>query len=238
MKVIGLLGGMSWESSQIYYKAINEGIKQQLGGLHSAKLIMYSIDFAELEVLQHARNWKAASELLIDAAKRVEKAGADFLVVGTNTMHIVAEQVANAIDIPLIHIADAVGEEIAKQDLDRVALLGTEFTMTEAFYRVRLQENFGLDVITPSKDERQVIHDVIYNELCKGVVSPSSRQAYLNIIEQLSKQGAQGIILGCTEIGLLVQQNHSPLPLFDTVQLHADKAVQYALSAESLDVLL
>ncbi len=238
MKVIGLLGGMSWESSQVYYKAINEGIKQSLGGLHSAKLAMYSIDFAELEVLQRARNWKAAAVMLIDAAKRLEKAGADFLIVGTNTMHIVAEQVADAIDIPLIHIADAVGEAIAKQDLDRVALLGTEFTMTEAFYRVRLQENFGLDVITPNKAARKVVHDVIYDELCKGVISETSREAYLGIIDELAKQGAQGIILGCTEIGLLVQQQHSPLPLFDTVQLHADKAVSYALSESSLDVLL
>ncbi|MCY7294290.1 aspartate/glutamate racemase family protein [Alteromonas sp. a30] len=232
MKVIGLLGGMSWESSQIYYRALNEAIKQRLGGLHSAEMVLYSIDFARLEVLQQAKNWGAAADLLIDAARKIENAGADFLLIGTNTMHIVAEQVANAIDIPLLHIADAVGERIAKQNIDNVALLGTAFTMTEAFYRVRLQENFGLNVMTPSQSERDIIHRVIYEELCQGVVSDDARRAYLNIIDNLSQKGAQGVILGCTEIGLLVKQEHSPLPLFDTVESHVEKAVEFALERD------
>lgn len=230
MKVIGLLGGMSWESSLIYYKAINEGVRQRLGGLHSARLLMYSFDFAELEELQRAQDWKTSATMLIEASKKLEQGGADFLLIGTNTMHIVAEQVADEINIPLLHIADAVGEKLANNNIDKVGLLGTAFTMTEAFYRVRLQENFGLDVITPHKEDRQVIHDVIYNELCQGKVQPESKQAYLKIIEKMAEEGAQAVILGCTEIGLLIQQEDCKLPLYDTVQIHAHKAVDMALS--------
>lgn len=229
MKLIGLLGGMSWESSAIYYQAINEGIKQRLGGLHSAELLMYSIDFARLEKMQREGDWQTAAQLLIEKAKRVEGAGAECLLICTNTMHIVAEQVANAISIPLIHIADAVGEELVKANIDKVALLGTSFTMTEAFYRVRLQENFGLNVITPKADDRKLIHDVIYNELCLGKVLPESKQAYLDIIAKLKEQGAEAVILGCTEIGLLIQQEDCPLPLYDTVMIHAKRAVEFAL---------
>ncbi|UAA39606.1 aspartate/glutamate racemase family protein [Paraneptunicella aestuarii] len=229
MKLIGLLGGMSWESSAVYYQAINEGIKQRLGGLHSAELLMYSIDFARLEKMQREGDWQTAAQLLIEKAKRIEGAGAQCLLICTNTMHIVAEQVANAISIPLIHIADAVGEKLVKANVDKVALLGTSFTMTEAFYRVRLQENFGLNVITPKADDRKLIHDVIYNELCLGKIQPESKQAYLDIIAKLKEQGAEAVILGCTEIGLLIQQDDCPLPLYDTVMIHAKKAVEFAL---------
>ena len=232
MKLIGLLGGMSWESSAIYYQTINEDVKRRLGGLHSAELLMYSLDFAHLEKLQQAGDWQTAAQLLIDKAKKLEAAGADCLLICTNTMHIVAEQVADAIQIPLIHIADAVGEVLVADKVSKVALLGTDFTMTEAFYRVRLQENFGLDVITPPKEDRQVIHDIIYNELCLGKIRPESKQAYLKIVDKLQQQGAEAVILGCTEIGMLVQQEDCELPLYETVTIHAQKAVEYAIQSE------
>lgn len=229
MKVIGLLGGMSWESSLVYYKAINEGIKTHLGGLHSAKLLMYSFDFAELEVLQRKSDWQTSAKMLIDAAKKVERGGAECLLICTNTMHIVAEQVADEINIPLLHIADAVGEKLAANNLDKVALLGTSFTMTEAFYRVRLQENFGLDVITPTPEDGKIIHDIIYDELCQGKILPESKKVYLEIINKMAEQGAEAVILGCTEIGLLIQQEDCQLPLFESVSIHAEKAVQFSL---------
>ena len=228
MKVIGLIGGMSWESSQIYYQLINEEVKKRLGGLHSAELIMYSIDFAPMEALQREHKWQEAADWLTSIALKLQHAGAGLLLIGTNTMHIVAEQVANNIRIPLVHIADAVGERLVAQKLTKVALFGTAFTMTEAFYRVRLQENFGLEVITPDVADRKIVHDVIYNELCKGEVLPSSKQRYLEIAGKLQAAGAQGVILGCTEIGMLIQQEDCAMPLFDTVEIHAAKAVDLA----------
>ena len=191
---------------------------------------MYSIDFAEIEELQRKGDWQTSAQKLIDVAKKVERGGAECLLICTNTMHIVAEQVANEINIPLLHIADAVGEKLAANNIDKVALLGTSFTMTEAFYRVRLQENFGLDVVTPNAEDGQVVHDIIYNELCLGKVLPASKKAYLKIIDNLAAQGAEAVILGCTEIGLLVQQQDCQLPLYESVAIHAEKAVEFALS--------
>lgn len=228
MKVIGLIGGMSWESTQVYYRLINEAVKQRLGSLHSAEIVMYSIDFAPMEVLQREHRWQEAADWLSEIALKLQQAGAGLLLIGTNTMHIVAEQVANNIDIPLVHIADAVGERIVAQNMTKVALFGTTFTMTEAFYRVRLQENFGLQVLTPNTAERSVINDVIYNQLCKGQVLDKSKQQYLDIAQRLANEGAQGLILGCTEIGLLIKQADCALPLFDTLQIHVAKAVALA----------
>ena len=229
MKTIGLLGGMSWESTLDYYRAINEGMNRALGGLHSAKIVLHSVDFAPIETLQHAGAWDAAAQILADAARAIETSGADFLLICTNTMHRVAAQVEEAIRIPLVHIADATAEALNGAGIQSTGLLGTAFTMEQDFYKGRLADNFGLKVLVPERPDRQVIHRVIYHELCMGELSPSSRSEYLRIIDTLAEQGAEAVILGCTEIGMLVKQADTSVPLFDSTAIHAQKAVRLAL---------
>ena len=231
MKTIGLIGGMSWESSLEYYRLINEGIKTRLGGLHSAKCVLVSVDFAEIEELQHANRWAQAAQILSEAARNLERAGADCVVICTNTMHKVAGDIQASVRLPLIHIADATAAQVQAAGLKRIGLLGTRFTMEEDFYVGRLIHKYGLDVIVPEPIERDDVHRVIYDELCLGLTRAESKARYVEIIEQLIAHGAQGIILGCTEIGLLVQQADSRVPLFDTTRLHAEAAVEFALAA-------
>ncbi len=230
MKTIGLLGGMSWESTVGYYRAINEGVKKALGGWHSAKIVLYSVDFDPIEKMQHAGDWAATAEALSEAAKRIEAAGADFLLICTNTMHKVAPEVQAAVDIPLLHIADATGEQLVKEGVGSVGLMGTAFTMEQAFYKNRLVDSFGLNVLVPDERDRQIVHDVIYQELCLGRVDPGSKVQYLRIIDQLATDGAEAVILGCTEIGMLVGQADTKIKLFDTTTIHAEKAVEWAIS--------
>jgi len=230
MKTIGLIGGMSWESSIEYYRLINEGVRQWLGGLHSAKSVMVSVDFAEIEALQHAGEWEEATAMMIAAAQAVERGGADFIAICTNTMHKMAEQVQEQIGIPLLHIADATAERILSQGLQTIGLLGTKFTMEEDFYRGRLVSKYGLQVLIPNPQERETVHCVIYDELCLGRIEPRSKAQYVAIMENLVRQGAEGIILGCTEIGLLVEAADSQVPLFDTTLIHAQAAVDWALA--------
>ena len=230
MKTIGLLGGMSWESSLEYYRLLNQLVRQRLGGMHSARCILFSLDFAEIEELQMRDEWGKATEILIEAAQGLENAGAEGLLICTNTMHKLADQVQENLSIPLLHIADGTAQAIKDQGLQTVGLLGTRFTMEEDFYCSRLVDKYDLQVLIPNADDRQVIHDVIYDELVQGVIEPASRQAYLGIIDRLVKRGAQGIILGCTEIGLLVKPEHTDIPLFDTTLIHAQAAVDWALS--------
>jgi aspartate racemase len=229
MKTIGLIGGMSWESSIEYYRIINEGVGARLGGLHSAKSVMVSVDFAEIEALQHQGRWEAATQIMIQAAQDVERGGADCVVICTNTMHKMADAIQEKIQIPLLHIADATAERIQEQGLSRIGLLGTRFTMEEDFYKGRLEGRFGLQVLIPQAPARQVIHRVIYDELVLGKIEARSKTQYLDIITTLVRQGAQGIILGCTEIGLLVKQSDCRVPLFDTTVIHATAAVEWAL---------
>lgn len=230
MKTIGLIGGMSWESTVPYYRQVNEGIKARLGGLHSAKVVLYSVDFHDIEQLQRDGDWDTAGEVLADAARRVQAAGADLLVLCTNTMHKVAPQMEAAVSIPLLHIADATGAAITAAGHRTVGLLGTRFTMEQDFYRQRLQDRHGLQVLVPDADDRRIVHDVIYDELCRGVVSDRSRDAYRRVMDDLVARGAQAIILGCTEIGLLVGPQDARVPLFDTTALHASAAVEAALA--------
>ena len=230
MKTIGLLGGMSWESTVEYYRLINEEVKLRLGGLHSARIALYSVDFEEIEKLQHADRWAEAADLMIEAALRVERAGADFLLICTNTMHKLADQVADAINIPLLHIADATAATILSAGSSKIGLLGTRFTMEEDFYRGRLEKHHDLEVLIPGADDRRLVHDVIYDELCLGTIREESRLAYTRIIDRLVSQGAQGVILGCTEISLLVKPEHATCPLFDTTRIHAIRAVDRALT--------
>ena len=229
MKTIGLLGGMSWESTVTYYRAINEGVKNALGGLHSAKIAMYSVDFEPIEKLQHEGNWGDMANILSDAALGIQAAGADFLLICTNTMHKVAPQVEAAIDIPLLHIADAIAETLIKQQIQTVGLLGTAFTMEQDFYSGRLSQKYGLNVLIPNSDDRKLVHQVIYKELCLGKLTDASKLEYLRIINALAEQGAAGIILGCTEIGMLIKQTDTHVQLFDSTVVHAAKAVDYAL---------
>jgi aspartate racemase len=231
MKTIGMIGGMSWESSLEYYRIINEAVKEQLGDLHSAKSLMYSVDFAEIEVLQREGRWQDATRAMTEAAQAVEAGGADFLIICTNTMHKMADEVQQSIAIPLLHIADATAEAVKAQGLQRVGLLGTRFTMEQDFYRGRLVEKYGLDVLIPDSADREIVHRVIYNELVLGRIEPASKAEYLRIIAALAHAGAEGIILGCTEIGLLVSQADSALPLFDTTRIHALAAVEFAIQA-------
>lgn len=230
MKIIGLIGGMSWESTVPYYRQINETIKHRLGGLHSAKIVLYSVDFHDIERLQHAGDWEAAGAMLAEAARSLEAAGADFLVLCTNTMHKVASSIEAAVAIPLFHIADPTATEIKRAGHSSVGLLGTRFTMEQAFYRDRLSERHGLQVIVPNAEDRDIIHRIIYEELCLGVVLPESRSEYRRIMESLAAQGAEAIILGCTEISLLVSQTDSSVPLFDTTAIHARAAAEEALA--------
>lgn len=229
MKTIGLLGGMSWESTALYYRWINEETRRVLGGLHSAPIAMISVDFDEVEALQRSGAWEEAGALLAKHARRVEAAGADFLLICTNTMHKVAEAVEAAIGIPLLHIADATAGRLAKADIKTVGLLGTKFTMEQAFYRGRLEAH-GLEVLIPPERDRELVHRVIYDELCLGDVRDESREAFLRIIDDLQAAGAEGVIEGCTEIVMLVQQDHTDVPLFDTTAIHAEEAVAEALS--------
>ena len=231
MKVIGLIGGMSWESTVPYYRQINEAIKERLGGLHSAKIVLYSVDFHEVEQLQHCGDWMAAGALLAKAAQALESAGADFLVLCTNTMHKVAPAIEAAVRIPLLHIADPTAEEIRNAGLSTVGLLGTRFTMEQEFYKDRLRERHGLKVLVPARQDREIIHRVIYEELCLGKVVDESRSEYRRVMADLMQQGAQAIILGCTEISLLVGQRDSAVPLFDTTGIHARKAAEWSISA-------
>ncbi|WP_322629056.1 aspartate/glutamate racemase family protein [Halothiobacillus sp.] len=230
MKTIGLIGGMSWESTVPYYRLINETIKDRLGGLHSAKIVLYSADFHDIERLQHAGDWAAAGALLAEAARTLESAGSDFLVLCTNTMHKVAPRIEAAVTIPLLHIADSTAAEIKQAGHATVGLLGTRFTMEEAFYRDRLSERHGLKVITPNAEGRDVIHRIIYEELCLGAVLTESRNAYRRIMENLVSQGAEAIILGCTEISLLVRPQDAQVPLYDTTAIHARAAAEAALT--------
>jgi aspartate racemase len=230
MKTIGLIGGMSWESTVTYYSEINEAVKQALGGLHSAKIILYSVDFHEIERLQHAGDWAAAGALLASIAQSLERAGAEGLVLCTNTMHKVAPAIEATVHIPLLHIADPTAQAIQRAGHTTVGLLGTRFTMEQDFYRQRLERDHGLTVLTPSAEDRTQVHRIIYDELCLGQVRPASRETYLRVIESLRDQGAQAIILGCTEIGLLIEPQHCALPLFDTTRLHAQSAAAWALS--------
>jgi len=228
MKTIGLIGGMSWESSLEYYRIINETVKDKLGGLHSAKIIMYSVDFEEIEILQHQDKWKELVDRMINLAKNLEKSGADLVLICSNTMHKMAEQVQESINIPLLHIADATAEKIKRQGLKNVGLLGTKFTMEQDFYKDRLRKH-GINVIIPSEEERQVVHAVIYNELCLGRIEEFSKKRFKEIIDNLVANGSEGIILGCTEIPLLIKQEDIPVPLFDTTEIHAKIAAEYAI---------
>ncbi|MGZ5433119.1 MAG: aspartate/glutamate racemase family protein [Thermoanaerobaculia bacterium] len=228
MKTIGLIGGMSWESTVTYYAMINAAIRARLGGLHSAKILLYSVEFAEIERLQHEGRWDDAGALLADVARRLESAGADFLVICTNTMHLVAPRIEAAVKIPLLHIADPTAAEVQRRGIATVGLLGTRFTMEKDFYRTRL-ERAGLRVITPAEGDRELVHRVIYDELCLGRIEEPSRDAYQEVIARLVAAGAEGIILGCTEIGLLVRPEDAPVPLFDTTALHAHAAAEMAL---------
>lgn len=230
MKTIGLLGGMSWESTVSYYQQINEGIKHRLGGLHSAKIVLYSVDFHEIEVLQRQGDWAAAGAALAKAGRSLEAAGADFLVICTNTMHKVVPAIAAAISLPIVHIADATAAAIKAQGIQTVGLLGTQFTMEQAFYKDRLSEQQGLNVLVPEAGDRAIVHRIIYDELCLGKINPASRDAYLTIIQTLQQRGAEGIIAGCTEITLLINPADLTLPLFDTTAIHAAAAVDFALS--------
>lgn len=229
MKTIGLIGGMSWESTLEYYKILNESVKERVGGLHSARCVVYSFDFEEIEELQHQGNWNKLTELMIEAAQKLEKTGAELIIICTNTMHKMADEVQRAIKIPLIHIADATAEVTKEKRLKKVGLFGTKFTMEEDFYKKRITEKHGIEVIIPNKDERELIHNVIYNELCLGILNPESKARFKEIVENLISNGAEGIILGCTEIPLLIKQEDIQVPVFDTTTIHAKSAVEFAL---------
>ncbi|MCP5415467.1 MAG: aspartate/glutamate racemase family protein [Chromatiaceae bacterium] len=228
MKTIGLLGGMSWESTLDYYKAINESVKNALGGFHSAKIAMYSVDFEPIEKMQHAGDWDGTARILSEAAKSIQAAGADFLLICTNTMHKVAPEIEASIQIPLLHIADATAEVLVGEGIKTVGLLGTAFTMEQDFYKGRLANNYGLKVLVPNKEDREIVHKVIYQELCLGITEAASKAEYLRIIDVLAAQGAEAVILGCTEIGMLVNQADTTVSLLDTTAIHAQKAVEYA----------
>ncbi|MFQ2194447.1 aspartate/glutamate racemase family protein [Aeromonas jandaei] len=232
MKCIGLLGGMSWESTVSYYQALNRGVRAKLGGLHSARVLLNSIDFAEIERLQHAGDWPATARLLAAEARKLQDGGADFLLIGTNTMHKVAPEIEAAIDIPLLHIADATARRLQADGIQRVGLLGTRFTMEQDFYKGRLQTHFGLEVLVPAEAERERIHRIIYDELCLGEIRDASRAEYLAIIAGLAAAGAEAVILGCTEIALLVGEAQAAVPLYDTTAIHAEAAVTLALTSD------
>ncbi len=234
MKVIGLIGGMSWESSVIYYKIVNQKVKEKLGGVHSCQCLMYSVDFGEIAELQHKGDWAKLGEMMADAAQRLERGGVDFIVLCTNTMHKLADNIEASVSIPLVHIADVTAEAIKEKGMKKIGLLGTKFTMEQDFLKGRLSEKHGVESIIPNEAQRDIIHKIIYEELVKGVVTNESRLAYLTIINDLLAQGAEGIILGCTEIGLLITNEFTNAVLFDTTEIHATKAVELALSTPSV----
>jgi len=230
MKTIGLIGGMSWESSAVYYDLINKKVREMLGGFHSCKNIMVTVDFAEIEKLQHQDEWEALDKMMVAAAKQLELAGADIVVLCTNTMHLCSPAIKNNISIPFLHIAEATGMEIVKKNIKKVALLGTKFTMEKDFYKEFLQTNFGIEVIIPSQEEREQIHRIIYQELVHGQFKNNSRETYKKIIGNLEQREAEGVILGCTEIPLLISESDVNIPTFDTTTIHAEKAVEWALA--------
>lgn len=230
MKTIGVLGGMSWESTANYYQLLNQGVKAQKGGLHSAKIALYSVDFAEIEQLQHQGEWAQTAAILANAARSIEAAGADFLLIATNTMHKVADEIGVALSIPILHIADATAKQLQRDGITKVGLLGTRFTMEQPFYKQRVSDSFDIEVVVPDENDQTVVHQVIYNELCQGQINDVSRQQYLAIIDKLHQQGAQAVILGCTEIAMLVQPEHTQVPLYDTTAIHAAAAVELALA--------
>lgn len=230
MKTIGLIGGMSWESTMTYYRLLNQGGREALGGHHSAKILMSSVDFADIEAQQRAGAWDDAATLLAGEAKKLESAGADFVMIGTNTMHKVAPEVQSSISVPLLHIADATAQKLKQDGIQHVGLLGTRFTMSQPFYTSKLEQH-GIQASVPENWHQDIVHEIIYQELVQGRVNPQSRKQYLSVIETLKAQGVEGIILGCTEIGLLVQQQHTAIPLYDTTELHAEAAVKLALSS-------
>lgn len=230
MRTIGLIGGMSWESSVSYYRIINEKVRDSLGGLHSAECLMYSVDFEPVEGMQRENRWHDAAVVMAQAARRLERGGADCIVLCTNTMHKLADAIEASVAIPMLHIADATALQVRRKGLGKIGLLGTRFTMEEDFYRGRLEDKYGLDVLIPDEDSRDFVHKVIYEELCRGIILPDSRQRYRQIIAKLVERGAQGVILGCTEIGLLVQDEDSQVPLFDTTRIHAESAVEWAIA--------
>ncbi|WP_432667246.1 aspartate/glutamate racemase family protein [Wukongibacter baidiensis] len=229
MKTIGLIGGMSWESSLEYYRVINETVKERLGGLHSAKCIMYSLNFNKIAGLQYEDKWEELTQEMIEAAQRLKKAGADYIVICSNTMHKTADEVQNVVGIPVLHIADAAAEKIIKKRIEKVGLMGTKFSMEGDFYKKRLQEKHNLEVIIPSEEDREIINNVIYNELCLGVLKQSSREKFKEIINKLVSSGAEGIVLGCTEIPLLIKQEDVDVPVFDTMTIHSVSAVDFTL---------
>ena len=229
MKTIGIIGGMSWESTALYYRLLNEGVREQLGGLHSASILLDSCDFAEMEKLQTSGDWASIGEVLSDRALKLQEAGAEGILIATNSMHEVADVVEGVIRVPFLHIADAVGEAIIGDGLDTVGLLGTSFTMERPFYTGRLKDRFGIDALIPESGERNQVHRIIYKELCRGVVDDSSKHAYLKIMDELVRKGAQAIVLGCTEIGLLVGEGDTEIPMYDTARLHAEAAVEWML---------
>lgn len=230
MKTIGLIGGMSWESSIEYYRIINEVVRTRLGGVHSARSVMVSVDFAEIEPLQHQGKWDETAQMLVKAAKDLENGGADFIVLCTNTMHKVADEIQAGVKLPMLHIADATAEKAIAAGIQKIGLLGTRFTMEEDFYKGRLAQKYGLEVIVPNPRQQEVVHRVIYEELVLGKIFQPSKEAYLAIIEDLVRQGAEGVILGCTEIGLLVHDQDCDVRLYDTTRIHAEAAVEFALS--------
>lgn len=229
MKTIGLLGGMSWESTAAYYRALNTGVNQALGGLHSAEIVLYSVDFAPIEQRLANGDWPILGEILVDAARRIQRAGADFLLIGTNTMHKVAPAIELAISIPLLHIADATAERLVQDGVKTVGLLGTAPTMEQHFYKGRLTDRFGLEVVVPEKEDRKTVNDVIFQELCHGTIRDASRERYQGIVERLSAAGAEAVILGCTEIGMLIGQADTTAKLYDTTAIHVERAVAWAL---------
>ena len=229
MKTIGLIGGMSWESSLEYYRIVNETVKEKLGGLHSCKCLLYSVDFGVIEALQHQNKWDELTKLMIEAAQNLKHGGADFIVICTNTMHKMAPEIETATGLNVLHIADVTGAAISKDQIQKVGLLGTRFTMEGDFYKKRLKDNYDIEVIIPEDADRQIIHDIIYNELCLGLIKDDSRQKYIDIINKLCANGAEGIILGCTEIPLLIKQSDVLIPVYDTTKIHAESAVDFAL---------
>ena len=229
MKTMGLIGGMSWESSLEYYRIVNETVKEKLGGLHSCKCLMYSVDFGVIEALQHQNKWDELTKLMIEAAQNLKHGGADFIVICTNTMHKMAPEIETATGLNVLHIADVTGAAISKDQIQKVGLLGTRFTMEGDFYKKRLKDNYDIEVIIPEDADRQIIHDIIYNELCLGIIKDDSRQRYIDIINKLCANGAEGIILGCTEIPLLIKQSDVLIPVYDTTKIHAESAVDFAL---------
>jgi len=229
MKKIGLIGGMSWESSQVYYKIINEKVREVLGGFHSSKCIMESVDFAEIEKLQHKEDWDSLNKIMVDCAKNLENAKADIIVLCTNTMHLCSKEIIKNINIPFLHIAVATGEKIKEQKISKVLLLGTKFTMEKDFFKNILSEDFGIEVIIPNERDRKIVHKIIYEELVHGKIKPESKEKYRKIINNSIKNGAQGVILGCTEISLLIKSSDINIPAFDTTRIHAESAVEFAL---------